>query len=230
PYAFPTVPTALYNLEHDVGETTDVSADYPEVVARLDALAELARESLGDELTEREGSEVRPAGQRGFERSETVTHIAVGTVATLTTPPSSRYPGLGAASLTDGMVGSRNFNDRRWLGFEGGDMEATVDLREPRVLHRIGVDCLQSQTSWIFYPKAVEFAVSTDGIEWNQVGATEILPEPDPRPESRLVAVDIPPRAVRYVRVRALNVGLCPDWHVGAGGESWLFVDEIVVE
>ena len=76
PYAFPTVPAALYDLENDVGETNDVSSEFPEVVARLDALAELARESLGDELTDREGSEVRPAGQRGFERSETVTHLA----------------------------------------------------------------------------------------------------------------------------------------------------------
>jgi arylsulfatase len=75
PYAFPTVPTALYDLENDVGETTDVSADFPEIVARLDAIAELARESLGDELTDREGSEIRPPGKRGFERSETATHL-----------------------------------------------------------------------------------------------------------------------------------------------------------
>ena len=230
PYEFPTVPTALYDLENDVGETTDVSADFPDIVARLDALAELARETLGDELTDREGSEVRPPGQRGFERSETLAHLAVGASVTLSTPPSSRYPGRGAEALTDGHVGSRNFNDRQWMGFEGGDMEATIDLGQPTELHRIGVDCLQSQTSWIFYPKSVEFAVSTDGIEWDQVGAKEIRTEPDPRPESRLVAIDLPPRDVRYVRARAENVGSCPDWHAGAGGDSWLFVDEIVVE
>ena len=78
PYAFPTVPTALYDLENDVGETTDVSADFPEIVARLDALAELARETLGDELTDREGSEVRPPGQRESERPDTATHPVEG--------------------------------------------------------------------------------------------------------------------------------------------------------
>jgi hypothetical protein len=34
----------------------------------------------------------------------------------------------------------------------------------------------------------------------------------------------------RYVRVRARNRGLLPDWHPAAGEYAWLFVDEIVVE
>ena len=41
PYAFPTVPGALYDLERDVGESTDVSQQHPEVVARLDRVAEV---------------------------------------------------------------------------------------------------------------------------------------------------------------------------------------------
>jgi arylsulfatase A-like enzyme len=53
---------ALYDLKNDVGETTDVSADHPEIVARLQQEAEKARAALGDILTGREGSEVRPAG------------------------------------------------------------------------------------------------------------------------------------------------------------------------
>jgi arylsulfatase A len=54
---------ALYNLATDVGEKTDVSGSNPEVVARLSALAERARDELGDTLTKRTGSGVRPAGR-----------------------------------------------------------------------------------------------------------------------------------------------------------------------
>lgn len=54
---------ALFNLKTDVGEQTDVSADHPEVVARLERLAERARADLGDELTKRKGAGVRPAGR-----------------------------------------------------------------------------------------------------------------------------------------------------------------------
>jgi arylsulfatase A-like enzyme len=53
---------ALYNLETDIGEKTDVSGKNPEVVARLKTLAEKAREELGDAATKRDGKGVRPAG------------------------------------------------------------------------------------------------------------------------------------------------------------------------
>ena len=35
---------------------------------------------------------------------------------------------------------------------------------------------------------------------------------------------------VRYIKIKSTNVGVCPDWHKGAGGDAWLFVDEIIVE
>jgi arylsulfatase A-like enzyme len=53
----------LFDLKNDLGETTDVAADHPEIVARLEQHAERARATLGDVLTGRTGSEVRPAGQ-----------------------------------------------------------------------------------------------------------------------------------------------------------------------
>lgn len=52
----------LFDLKSDVGETTNVAKDYPMVVARLMAEAEIARSKLGDKLTKRVGSEVRPHG------------------------------------------------------------------------------------------------------------------------------------------------------------------------
>ena len=44
----PVTELALYNLESDIGETTNVAADHPEVVERLTALADAGREELGD--------------------------------------------------------------------------------------------------------------------------------------------------------------------------------------
>jgi hypothetical protein len=56
------VDAALYDLDRDIGETTDVAAAHPEVVARLMALIEQARDDLGDSLTQHEGKNVRPPG------------------------------------------------------------------------------------------------------------------------------------------------------------------------
>jgi arylsulfatase A len=52
-----------YGLETDVGENTDVSGRYPEVVRRLDALDEKACEDIGDAATERAGNGVRSIGK-----------------------------------------------------------------------------------------------------------------------------------------------------------------------
>lgn len=53
----------LYDLEADIGESRDVAAEYPEVVARLQALADAKRRELGDKLTGTEGSSNRPPGR-----------------------------------------------------------------------------------------------------------------------------------------------------------------------
>ena len=56
-------PNALFNLDADVGETTDVSNRHPDIVERLQKLANQAREDLGDARREMEGKNRRPAGK-----------------------------------------------------------------------------------------------------------------------------------------------------------------------
>ncbi|MBI1353384.1 MAG: sulfatase-like hydrolase/transferase [Acidobacteria bacterium] len=53
----------LFDLETDVGETTDVAAKNPEVVARLQVLADKARADLGDAARGRRGQNARPPGR-----------------------------------------------------------------------------------------------------------------------------------------------------------------------
>jgi arylsulfatase A-like enzyme len=53
----------LYDLVADIGETTDVASAHPEIVERLLAVAEKARDDLGDSLTGRKGRGQRPPGR-----------------------------------------------------------------------------------------------------------------------------------------------------------------------
>jgi arylsulfatase len=62
-YRVEKTPQALYDLRNDPAESKDVSAVHPEVVQRLEALLEKARAELGDTLTGRRGSGVRPPGR-----------------------------------------------------------------------------------------------------------------------------------------------------------------------
>jgi arylsulfatase len=61
PCADRETPLVLYDLERDPGERNDVAQRYPETVARLQAMAEEAREDLGD--YNREGKGIRSCGR-----------------------------------------------------------------------------------------------------------------------------------------------------------------------
>ncbi len=54
---------ALYDLETDPGETRDAAKEHPDVVRHLEALADKAREELGDSATGQRGKGVRPASR-----------------------------------------------------------------------------------------------------------------------------------------------------------------------
>jgi len=53
---------ALFNLKDDPGETRDVAKEQPEIVARLQKLAEPMRQELGDALMKVKGTANRPLG------------------------------------------------------------------------------------------------------------------------------------------------------------------------
>jgi arylsulfatase A-like enzyme len=54
---------ALFDLEADRGETTDVAKDHPDVVKHLQALADGMRKDLGDSATKQKGSGRREPGR-----------------------------------------------------------------------------------------------------------------------------------------------------------------------
>jgi arylsulfatase A len=63
PYEQAKIAEELFDLDTDIGETTNVASDHPDVVARLKALAEQARTELGDSATKQMGKGVRPPGR-----------------------------------------------------------------------------------------------------------------------------------------------------------------------
>lgn len=61
-YRIEQLELSLFNLDNDPGETKNVAADHPDVVKRLSALAEVARQDLGDSLQSIKGSGLRSPG------------------------------------------------------------------------------------------------------------------------------------------------------------------------
>lgn len=171
------------------------------------------------------GTRVSPARQLRYD-----IHMGFSAAVTLAQPPSRSYSAGGPAALTDGIRGSASFRDGNWQGHEGRDVEAVIDLGAERSLRELRVGFLHYQQAWIFLPRAVTLSTSRDGITFTEAG-TVTPPERDRAEQSftydAVVPVDIP--RARYVRMQARAMPACPPWHAGAGGKTWIFLDEIVV-
>lgn len=63
PYSQAKIGLALFDLEADIGETTNVADQHPDVVRELQALADEMRKDLGDSSQRIQGQGIRPAGR-----------------------------------------------------------------------------------------------------------------------------------------------------------------------
>jgi predicted alpha-1,2-mannosidase len=148
----------------------------------------------------------------------------------ITPPLDNNYHGGGPEALIDGMRGVKNFRLGNWHGYQGIDFEAVVDLGSQQSISYVGAGFLQEIRSWIWLPTAVRFSVSADGKNFRQVALVE-SPLPIDSYEVQLVDIGSKVSAkARYVKIEATSFGTIPDWHLGAGGQAWIFIDEVVVE
>jgi alpha-L-fucosidase len=143
---------------------------------------------------------------------------------------SAKYPGHGPSTLADGFRGAADFSDHAWLGFEGRDMIATLDLGKKQHFSTVTASFLQQQGSWIFLPSRVMVSVSDNRKKWSK--PVTITCPLDKTEEVTVKDLTFPMRdsSARYIRVVARNIRVCPSWHSGAGDRAWLFVDEISVQ
>ena len=143
---------------------------------------------------------------------------------------SARYSNGDPQVLTDGLRGLADHN-YNWLGFEGNDMEALVDLGEDTDISQIEARFLQWNRVWIFLPEKVEFLASTNGVYFETI---ETIEHRIPTDAGGMIPGDFntSPEGLRarYIKVKARSIEICPEWHIGAGEPAWMFVDEIIIE
>jgi len=143
---------------------------------------------------------------------------------------SRQYTGGGDQGLIDGIRGSEHFSLGAWQGYEGIDFEAVIDLGKVQPVNKVSVGFLQDVKSWICFPRQLEVSFSTDGKIFGESRIVQnAIPDTDMTLQIKDFTVDKAAKA-RYVKVKAINHGPLPEWHPGAGGKAWLFVDEVVVE
>jgi len=235
PAAFARLEIAKQHLTPDLSIFHRTPAGYelgPGMRARLAEFAEAAAATGFHALDERGLSPERyRADMERYFAEGALTHLAWEKPVTCAVPPSDKYPVGGPSALTDGLKGAEDY-DILWASFEGEELEATIDLGEVRPLRSVRTDFLQNINAWIWVPAEVAFSVSSDGVDFREIGLARA--KLDPRREGAFVetfAAAAPPGlAARFVRVATKSFLHCPDWHKGAGGKAWIFIDEIVVD
>jgi hypothetical protein len=78
----------------------------------------------------------------------------------------------------------------------------------------------------------VEFYSSVDGVNFTPL-ARQVNPVPANDYEVQLKKFEYKfekPTKARYVKVIARNFGKLPEWHLGAGGDAFIFIDEIEIK
>ena len=147
---------------------------------------------------------------------------------TLEYPPAPRYATAGEGVIINGVLGSnKHFNDSEWLGFEGKDFIATIDLAQTESLEKLTMRFFNGPGHWIYPPRQIEVLTSSDGETFDTVRKEKI--ESD---EEKVIqhVVELDNVEARYIQIRVSRFGIIPEDRPGAGYEAWLFVDEILLQ
>lgn len=142
---------------------------------------------------------------------------------------SPLYPAGGDWALIDQIRGNNNFKTGTWQGYHDTDLEAILSFKKKKKVREIGIGFVQDQGSWIFFPEKVDFYISSDKKEWVKIGTAQNKFDKKVSPITYDFTIKPYPKRIKYLKIVAKNGGPCPDWHLGAGGASWLFADEIFV-
>lgn len=175
------------------------------------------------------------AMRSGWESSAIQTHTFSKAVlkfadAHLDSLPDKRYIGRMDTSLIDLQRGSLSQGDGKYLGFEGRDMNATLDLGDQKALSFVTLSYLANHRGYILAPAKFEvWGASEKNGPMKKLGVIS-------QSEKALVEgsrigsmrINFNKQSVRYIRVKVTNIRKMPGWHPNKGSNAWIFVDEIL--
>ncbi len=141
-----------------------------------------------------------------------------------------QYHAGGPEGLIDGIFGTENWRKGDWQGYQGQDFEAVVDLKAIQNIEAFHANFLQDSRSWILMPIKVDYFISDDNVNFTLAGT--VVNDIDPKETENKIKDFVLNKALkaRYVKVKASNFGKLPEWHQGAGGDAFIFIDEITIQ
>ncbi|MDC8103159.1 glycoside hydrolase family 20 protein [Chryseobacterium sp. B21-037] len=147
-----------------------------------------------------------------------------GKKITLEQQPSENYSFGGAFTLVDGILGNQKQLGKTWLGFQGKDVVAVIDLGVKTQFSEVYFNTLENKGSWIHLAKGAQIFISDDNVNFKmikEIGKDEI------QNVKGKVKLNVGNQNAAYIKVKIENAGIIPAGNPGADSKAWLFVDEI---
>ncbi len=161
-------------------------------------------------------------------------HKAMGRLKQLNSPAGNyrpEYSGGGDNALVDGTLGSDDYKDGHWQGFYGINADLEIDFGKVQRINTLNIGFLVNAHDWILRPNEIELFTSSDGKNYKPFKTfsltTEIPLTGNHTFRERFETTNL---STRYLRVVVKNPGLLPEGLPGAGYDSWVFMDEVIVE
>lgn len=168
----------------------------------------------------------RPAGKVNGDRL--TIHLATGAAVRVSSDPTIRVPADApseAARLVDGIHGTVEPYDGRWVIFHDSVVDVVVDLRTVRRVHAFGIGCLEDPVGDMYLPESVSVFSSADGERYERVFRQENKKIPE-QPDRHIVKVDREGLSVdaRYLKFSFVRSRVSADRL-----KNQFVIDEIVV-
>jgi len=174
---------------------------------------------------------VNAKGESSFVTTANYKKTTHNWLINLNTAYESQYDGGGLNGLIDDIRGEADWRKGNWQGYQKTDMDVVIDLLKPTPVSIVTIGLLQDTRAWIVLPKQIIIETSVDGKQYNQVYSGEnFLPIEDLNAQVKNVEAVFTAVPARYVRIKAFQFGKLPAWHEGAGGDTHIFADEIMIK
>ena len=161
-------------------------------------------------------------------------HKGMGKLKQLNSPAGNyrpEYSGGGDGALLDGNLGSDDYTDGHWQGFYGIDADLEIDFGKYQKVNALNIGFLANAHDWILRPNEVEVYTSNDGKSYKPYTTFTLTTEtPLTGSHTFRERFELPNLSTRYLRIVVKNPGKLPEGLPGSGYDSWIFMDEVMVE
>lgn len=134
--------------------------------------------------------------------------------------------------LVNGLRGSDKHSDFEWCGWHGKDASFTIDLQKEDTIHTVTLGCITNYGMAVHLPRQITLSVSKDDITYSPVARQSFTPKEIFREGIRIEdkTFERLNSLARYLKVDIQNPGICPADHTRPGQDTWVYLDEVIIQ